>query len=61
MPDRARRTHLVLSLLAFVAFMVLLLVTVGRFGVGTVELTIWWVFVIAGVALIWRRHRPARA
>ena len=57
----AARMRLVVPLLAFFAFMVLLLVAFGRFGIGTVELGIWFVLVIAGCALIWRRHRAARA
>jgi hypothetical protein len=63
MPAPASRTRLVLALLAFFAFMVLLLVALGGLlgSIGPVELAIWFLLVVAGSGLIWRRHRAARA
>ncbi len=61
MANRASPTNLALSLLAFGVFMILLLVAVGSFGVGTVELLIWLGLVALGVVVIVRRHRNARS
>jgi hypothetical protein len=58
--NRASPPNLALSLLAFGAFMVLLLVAVGLFGVGSVELLLWLALVAVGVAVIVRRHRNAQ-
>ena len=54
MPDPASRTRLVLTLLAFLAFMVLLLVALGGFlgSIGPVELAIWFLLVVAGFGLL---------
>jgi hydrogenase/urease accessory protein HupE len=60
MRNRASVWNLLLSLMAFVAFMVILLTALG-FGVGTVELMIWLVAIILGVFLIVRRYRSANA
>lgn len=56
--NRARDWNLLLSLLAFLAFMVILLSALG-FGVGTVELLLWLALVVVGVLLIVRRYRSA--
>jgi hydrogenase/urease accessory protein HupE len=60
MRNRASVWNLLLSLMAFVAFMVILLTALG-FGVGTVELMIWLVAIVLGVFLIVRRYRSANA
>lgn len=54
--NRARGGNLALSVIAFVAFMIILLSALG-FGVGIGELIIWLIAMFAGVALIVRRHR----
>ena len=59
MRNRASVGNLLLSLLAFLAFMVVLLAVLG-FGVGVVELTIWLIVLIVGSFLIIRRHRIAK-
>ncbi|MBA8805432.1 hydrogenase/urease accessory protein HupE [Nocardioides ginsengisegetis] len=59
MLNRASVWNLLLSLLAFLAFMVILLTALGGFGVGTVELLIWLAVVVVGVLLIIRRYRTA--
>jgi hypothetical protein len=54
----------VLTVVLFVFVMALGLVAVGGAfgaGVGTVELSIWFVVVLAGCVLIVTRHRRARA
>jgi hypothetical protein len=58
--NRASTWNLLLSLAAYLLFMVVLLGAIG-FGVGTVELLIWLVILGVGVALIVRRYRRARA
>lgn len=58
MPKRASIWNLVLNLVAYVLFMIFLLTAID--GVGTVELTIWLVFLALGILLIVRRHRIAR-
>jgi hydrogenase/urease accessory protein HupE len=60
MRNRASVWNLLLSLMAFLAFMVILLTALG-FGVGTVELMIWLVAIVLGVVLIVRRYRNANA
>jgi hydrogenase/urease accessory protein HupE len=60
MRNRASIWNLLLSLMAFLAFMVILLTALG-FGVGTVELMIWLVAIVLGVVLIVRRYRNANA
>jgi hypothetical protein len=60
MSNRASVWNLLLSLVAFLAFMVLLLAALGS-GVGTPELMIWLVVLVGGVLLIVRRHRSAKA
>jgi hydrogenase/urease accessory protein HupE len=60
MRNRASVWNLFLSLMAFLAFMVILLTALG-FGVGTVELMIWLVAIVLGVVLIVRRYRNANA
>jgi hydrogenase/urease accessory protein HupE len=60
MRNRASVWNLLFSLLAFLAFMVILLAALG-FGVGTVELMIWLAPVVVGVILIVRRYRNANA
>lgn len=60
MTNRGSPANLTLSLLAFGAFMILLLVAVAGFGIGTVELLIWLGLVILGVAAIVHRHHRAR-
>jgi hydrogenase/urease accessory protein HupE len=60
MRNRASVWNLLLSLMAFLAFMVILLTGLG-FGVGTVELMIWLVAIVLGVVLIVRRYRNANA
>jgi O-antigen/teichoic acid export membrane protein len=57
--NRASVWNLLLSLMAFLAFMVILITALG-FGVGTVELVIWLAAVVVGVFLIVRRYRSAR-
>jgi hypothetical protein len=56
--NRASVWNLLLSLVAFLAFMVILLTALGA-GVGTVELLIWLAMVAVGVLLIVRRYRSA--
>ena len=58
--NRATAWNLVLSLVAFLAFMAIMLTGLG-FGVGTVELTIWLAAVVVGWLLIVRRYRHAKA
>lgn len=60
MPNRASSWNLVLSIGAFLLFMVVLMAALGG-GVGEVELLIWLVVVGIGVLLIVLRHRQARA
>jgi hydrogenase/urease accessory protein HupE len=60
MRNRGSIWNLLLSLMAFLAFMVILLTALG-FGVGTVELMIWLVAIVLGVVLIVRRYRNANA
>jgi O-antigen/teichoic acid export membrane protein len=60
MRNRASVWNLLVSLLAFLVFMVILLAALG-FGVGTVELMIWLAAVVVGVILIVRRYRNANA
>lgn len=59
MPNRARTSNLLLSLAAYLIFMVALLTAIG--GVGTVELLIWLVILVVGTALIFRLYRRARS
>ena len=56
--NRASVWNLLLSLLAFLAFMVTLLMALG-FGVGTLELLVWLAVVVVGVLLIVQRYRSA--
>lgn len=58
MRNRAGVGHLVLSLAAFLVFMVVLLTVVGA-GTGYPELAVWLLALVAGVVLIARRHRNA--
>ncbi len=58
--NRASVGNLLLSLVAFLVFMVVLLAVLGS-GVGVVELTIWLIALIVGSVLIIRRHRIAKA
>ena len=60
MTRRGSTVNLILSLVAYGVLMVILLVAVG-FGVGTFELVIWLVLLVAGIVLIVRRFRRARA
>ena len=60
MRNRASVGNLLLSLVAFLAFMLVLLAVLG-FGVGVAELTIWVIALIVGSVLILRRHRVDRA
>ena len=59
MRNRASTWNLLLSLAAYLVFMLVLLAALG-FGVGTVELLIWLVILVVGAALIVRRYRRAR-
>ena len=59
MTDRASTRNVLLSLCAFVVFMLLLLGAMG-FGVGAVELVIWLALLAVGVAAIIRRHQAAK-
>ena len=45
------------SVVVWLAFMLLLLATVGSFGVGVPELVIWIAIVAAGLFVLVRRHR----
>jgi hypothetical protein len=58
--NRASAWNLLLSLVAFLAFMAIMLTGLG-FGVGTVELMIWLAAVVVGWLLILRRYRHAKA
>jgi energy-converting hydrogenase Eha subunit E len=58
-PNRASTWNLLLSIGAFLLFMVVLLGALGG-GVGEVELLIWLVIVAIGVSLIVMRYRQAR-
>jgi len=58
--NRTSPWNLLLSIGAFLLFMVVLLAALGG-GVGTVELLIWLGVVGLGVILIVRRYRNARA
>jgi hypothetical protein len=58
--ERGTVANLVASLLGFAVLMLVLLSVLG-FGVGTVELAIWLLLLATGAALIVRRHRNARA
>ena len=60
MPNRASTGNLLLSLAAYLVFMVVLLGVLG-YGVGVVELMIWLVVVIVGALLVVRRYRNAVA
>ncbi len=58
--NRASNLNLLLSLAAYLLFMLVLLSAVG-FGVGIVELLIWLGVLAVGILLIVRRYRQARA
>ena len=58
--NRATMANLLLSLAAFVAFMVVGASALG-FGMGVPELTIWMALAVAGAILILRRHLAAKA
>lgn len=52
-------SRLLLQVTAFFAFMVLVLAAIGS-GAGSVELLIWGAVLVAGIAVLVRRHRKAR-
>ncbi len=58
--NRASNLNLLLSLAAYLLFMLVLLSAVG-FGVGIVELLIWLGVLAVGILLIVGRYRQARA
>ena len=58
--NRASTRNLLVSLLAYLVFMIVLLEAIG-FGVGTPELLIWLAVLVIGSLLIFRRYRHARA
>ena len=60
MRNRASIWNLLVSLVAYLIFMIILLGAIG-FGVGTLELLVWLAVVAVGVFLIVRRYRHARA
>lgn len=60
MSSRASTSNLVLSLAAYLLFVIVLGGAAG-FGVGTVELLIWLGVLAIGASLITRRYRRARA
>jgi len=57
--NRASTSNLLLSLAAFLLFMIVLGTALGS-GMGTVELLIWLGVVVLGFWLIIRRYRNAR-
>jgi hypothetical protein len=59
MRNRAAPVNLIMSLVGFVVFMVLVLVVVGGFGVGTVEMVIWLALLVIGVGMIVGRYVAA--
>lgn len=60
MSKRASIGNLLLRLLAFAAFMMVLVGALG-FGVGIPELIIWLAVALVGVLAIIGRHRRAKA
>jgi hypothetical protein len=60
MDTRPSPVNLIMSVLGFLAFMVLLLVVVGAAGgVGSTELLIWVALLVVGVTLIGVQFRSA--
>ena len=57
--NRASARNLSMSVVAYLVFMLIVLVVLG-FQAGPIELVVWLVLLLAGIALIVRRFRRAR-